>query len=151
MFLRSQRRMKPRYATSIVAKYLYTATVKVSNKFYKTTLPADMIFTKEDVFASDEQVEKLTREYNIHYRACIGSLIYLLSKRVDLSFAVHKLAKFSANPGKVHFEGLVHLLRYIRDNKTLGLKYYADLNDAPVTDHLRQANIKTKKHLMDFF
>ena len=35
-----------RYATYIVAKYLDTATVKVSNKFYKTTLPADMIFTK---------------------------------------------------------------------------------------------------------
>ena len=58
--------------------------------------------------------------------------------------------KFSANLGKVHFEGLVHLLRYIRDNKTLGLKYYADLNDAPVTDLLRKANIKTKNHLMDF-
>ena len=42
------------------------------------------------------------------------------------------------------------MLRYIRDNKTLGLKYYADLNDAPVTDLLRQANIKTKNHLMDF-
>ena len=107
-----------------------TATVKVSNKFYKTTFPADMIFTKEDVSTSGEQVEKLTREYNIHYRDCIGSLIYLLSTRVDLSFAVHKLAKFSANPGKVHFEGLVHLLRYIRYNKTLGLKYYADLNYA---------------------
>ena len=35
-----------RYATSIVAKYLDTATVKVSNKIYKTTLPADIIFTK---------------------------------------------------------------------------------------------------------
>ena len=35
-----------RYATSIVAKYLDTATVKVSNKFYNTKLPADMIFTK---------------------------------------------------------------------------------------------------------
>ena len=69
---------------------------------------------------------------------------------MDLSFALHKLAKFSANPGKVHFEGLVHLLRYIRYNKTLGLKYYADLNDAPVTDLLRQANIKTKNHLMAF-
>ena len=111
-----------RYATSIIPKYLDTATVKVINKFYNTTLPADMIFTKEDVSTSDEQVEKLTREYNIHYRACIGSLVYLLSTRVDLSFAVHKLAKFSANPGKVHFEGLVHLLKYIRDNKTLGLK-----------------------------
>ena len=79
-----------RYATSIVAKYLDTATVKVSNKFYKTTLPDDMIFTKEDVSTSDEQIEKLTIEYNIHYRACIGSLIYLLSTRVDLSFSVHK-------------------------------------------------------------
>ena len=64
-----------RYATSIVAKYLDTATVKVSKKFYKITLPADMIFTKEDVSTSDVQVEKLTREYNIHYRACIGSLL----------------------------------------------------------------------------
>ena len=82
------------YATSIDAKYLDTATVKVSNKFYKTALPADTIFTKYDVSTSDEQVEKLTREYNIHYRSCIGSLIYLLSTRVDLSFAVHNLAKF---------------------------------------------------------
>ena len=83
-----------RYATSIVAKYLDTATVKVSKKFYNTTLPYDMIFTKEYVSTSDEQVEKFTREYNIHYRACIGSLIYIFSTRVDLSFAVHKLERF---------------------------------------------------------
>ena len=121
-----------------------TATVKVSTKFYRTTFTADIIFTKEDVSTSDEQVEKLTREYNIHYIACIGSLIYLLSTRVDLSFSVHTLEKCSAKTGKVHFEILVHLLRYIRDNKTLGLKYYADLNGVPVTDLLRQANIKTK-------
>ena len=83
-----------RYATSIVAKYLDTATVKVRTNFYKTTLPADTIFTKEDISTSDEQVEKLTRGYNIHYRACIVSLIYLFSTRVDLSFEVNKLAKF---------------------------------------------------------
>ena len=99
-----------KYATSIVAEYLDTATVKVSTKFYKTTLPADMIFSKEDVSTSDEKFEKLNREYSIHYRACVGSFIYLLSTRVDLSFGVHKLAKFSANPGKVHFEVLIHLL-----------------------------------------
>ena len=110
------------YDTSIVAKYLDTATVKVSTKFYKTTLPADMIFTKEHVSTSDEQVDKLTKKYNIHYRACIGSLIYIWSTRVDLSFAVQKLAKFSENPGKVQFERLIHLLGYIRENKTLGLK-----------------------------
>ena len=45
---------------------------------------------------------------------------------------------------------MIHLLRYIRDKKTLGLKYYADLNDAPVSDLLIQANIKTKNQLIDF-
>ena len=69
---------------------------------------------------------------------------------MDLSFAVHTLSKFSANPGKVQFEGLIHLLRYIRENKTLGLNSYADLNDEPVTDLLRQVSIKTKNHLMAF-
>ena len=49
------------YATSIVVKYLDTATVKTSTEFYNTTFPADMIFTKEDVSTSDEQVENLTR------------------------------------------------------------------------------------------
>ena len=69
---------------------------------------------------------------------------------MDLSFEVHKLAKFSVNPGKVHFEGLIHLLIYTRDNNTLVLKYYEDLNDALVTDLLKQANIKTKSNLMDY-
>ena len=90
-----------RYSTYIVAKYLDTTIVKVSTKFCKTTLPSDMIFTKDDTSTSDEHVEKLTREFNIDYRACIGSLIYLLSTIVDLSFSVQKLAKFLANPGKL--------------------------------------------------
>ena len=63
---------------------------------------------------------------------------------------MQKLAKFSANPGKVHFEGLVHILRYIRYNNNLGLKYYVEMNDAPVSDLLRQASIKTENHSMTF-
>ena len=61
-----------RYATSIVEKYLDIDTVKASTNVYKTTLPFDMIFTRAHTSTSDEQVEKLTREFNIHYRACIG-------------------------------------------------------------------------------
>ena len=45
-----------RYATSIVAKYLDTATVKVSTTFYKSIFPADVIFTKYGTYTSDEQV-----------------------------------------------------------------------------------------------
>ena len=92
-----------RHVTSIVAKYLDTATFKASTKLYKTTLPYDMIFTKAYTSTSDKFFEKLTWKFNIHNRDCIGSLIYLLYTRVELSVAVQKLAKFSANPGKVHF------------------------------------------------
>ena len=56
-----------RYFTSIFVKYLDTAKAQSSTKFYKTTLPSDMIFTKADASTSDEQVEKLTREFNINY------------------------------------------------------------------------------------
>ena len=127
-----------------------TSTDKTGRNFYKTTLPSDMIFTKADAYASDEQVEKLTRGFNIHYRYCIRSLIYLLSTWVDLSFAVQKLAKISSNPGKINFDGLVHLLRYIRQNKTLGLNYYADLKYSPLSELLRQAIIRTCNQLMAF-
>ena len=78
------------YDTYIVAKYLDTVTVKAGKTFYNTALTSDNIFTKYDTSISDEKVEKLTREFNIHYRACIGSLMYLFSTRVDLSFSIHK-------------------------------------------------------------
>ena len=58
-----------RYDTYIVEKYLDSTTVKASKRFYNTTLPSDMIFTKYYTSTSDEQVDKLTMEFNIHYRA----------------------------------------------------------------------------------
>ena len=59
-----------------MAKYLDTATFNTSKTFYETNFPYDMIFAKADASISDEQVEKLTKEFNIHYIACIVSLIY---------------------------------------------------------------------------
>ena len=66
------------------------------------------------------------------------------------TYRPHNLAKFSEKPDKAHFEGLVNQLIYIRENKTLGLKYYADMNDAPVSDLLRKASIKNDNHLINF-
>ena len=42
-----------RYATSIVANYIDTVTVKKSTKFYETNFPSDIIFTKDDVSVSN--------------------------------------------------------------------------------------------------
>ena len=41
-------------------------------------------------------------------------------------------------------------MRYIKDNNNLGLKCYVDMNDAPVSELLRQASIKPENNLMDF-
>ena len=87
-----------RYDTSVVEKYFDTATVKSSTHFYKTTFPSDIIFTKCDTSTSDEQVEKLTREFNIHYRACIGSLIYLLYTIEDFIFFSSQFRKVFIKP-----------------------------------------------------
>ena len=61
-----------RYATSIVERYLDTTTFKTGKIIYNTTLPSDMILTKADAYTRDDQVEKLTREFKIQYRACFG-------------------------------------------------------------------------------
>ena len=78
----------------------------------------------------------------------MGSLIFISSTRVYLCFAVHKSTMFSSNTCKVHFEGFVHLLRYIRDNHNSGLRYHAKMEDAPLSNLLKQARIKTDNQLM---
>ena len=71
-----------RYATSVVDKYMDNYTVKTIIEFYKTTFPSDMIFNKYDASTSDDQVDNLTREFNIFYITCIVLLICLLSTRL---------------------------------------------------------------------
>ena len=39
---------------------------------------------------------------------------------------------------------------YIKENKILVMKYYADMKDASLSDMLRQSIIKTEKQLMAF-
>ena len=70
-----------RYATPFFVKYLDNSIIKENQKYHKTTLPHDLIFTKDDASTSDKHVALLYKEYNIHYRAFVGSLIYILSTR----------------------------------------------------------------------
>ena len=66
---------------------------------------------------------------------------------MDFWFALHKLKKFLSNTGKVHFDGFLHLLKYIKYNKNLILKYYSKIEDLPLFDLLIQAIIKSENQL----
>ena len=61
---------------------------------------------------------------NIPYRSAIGSLMYLMvSTRPDLAAAVGILSRFMENPGKVHWEAVKKVLRYVQHTKSYGLLY----------------------------
>ena len=53
-----------------------------------------MKFTKEYSSTSDGKVEVLYIYYKIHYSACVGSLIYILSTIIYLCFSVYKVEFF---------------------------------------------------------
>lgn len=62
--------------------------------------------------------------------------------RVDISYAVNKLAKHTRKPGNKHFEVLLHLLRYLHDSSYLGLCYYSNIDESPLTKMLTEQNLK---------
>jgi len=64
--------------------------------------------------------------------------------RTDIIYAVNKLAKFTRKPGKLHFEAIVHLLRYLRDNSLYGVRFYSNIADAPIYQMLLNQKIEEK-------
>jgi hypothetical protein len=60
------------------------------------------------------------------YLAAISALMYLANcTRPDIAFVVNLLARFSAKPTKRHWNGVKHILRYLKGTKDLGLFYKA--------------------------
>ncbi|XP_061359431.1 uncharacterized mitochondrial protein AtMg00810-like [Gastrolobium bilobum] len=55
------------------------------------------------------------------YRRLIGKLVYLTITRPDLSYAVHTLSQFMQNPQQQHFDAVIRVLRYVKQNSGQGL------------------------------
>jgi len=52
------------------------------------------------------------------YRHIVGSLVYLVVTRPDISYAVHILSQFVSSPTHVHYSHLLRVLRYLRGTIT---------------------------------
>jgi len=126
-----------RYCLSVVKKYLDTAGTARNGRQHVTPLALDFIPTADDCSQDEIVAGQLEKEYNIDFTSCIGSLIYLGMTRCDKVYSVNKLAKFTRQPGRNHFEALLHLLRYLRDNALLGIRFYSDLIRAPLIETLK--------------
>ena len=57
------------------------------------------------------------------YRQLVGSLNYLTTTRLDISFVVGILSKFMQKPYEGHWAATKRVLRYLKGTQDLGIKY----------------------------
>ncbi|KAL0283992.1 UNVERIFIED_CONTAM: Retrovirus-related Pol polyprotein from transposon TNT 1-94 [Sesamum angustifolium] len=63
-------------------------------------------------------------ECQIEYSRIIGSLMYIMNcTRPDIAYAVNKLSRFTSNPSKDHWKGLIRVLRYLKYTSNYRLHY----------------------------
>ena len=82
------------------------------------TVPANV---KENLHAHKDKPE-----YNLglSYRSAIGKLNYVAqTSRPDIVFAVHQLAKYSSDPREPHGDALLHLIRYLKKTREIGIRF----------------------------
>jgi hypothetical protein len=71
----------------------------------------------------DEEEEEVVDKPR--YLTAVGALTYLTTHtRPDIAFATSILARHSQNPTLKHWNGIKHLLRYLRGTSDLGLYYH---------------------------
>ena len=95
-------------------------SVKAYNKYgpsgklkpYSTPMDSRVPYTKSQCPTSDS--EEVTRMKSMPYRELIDTLLWVASgTRPDISYAVGTLAKFTNNPGEIHWKALLRVLGYL--------------------------------------
>ena len=118
-----------------------------------TPLPTTQTFMKalqEDDGDPDPKAQKqLEKRMGFSYRSGIGQLVYpMVCCRPDLSYTTVKLSQFNTCPGKTHYDGVRHALKYLHQTRTQGLHYWrtsprAELDPTPPPPRLSSDNDDT--------
>ena len=63
------------------------------------------------------------------YRSMIGSLLYLIASKPDISYSVGVCARYQANPKESHMIALKRIIKYVKTTTDFGVWYSKDTND----------------------
>ena len=63
------------------------------------------------------------------YRSMIGSLLYLIASRLDISHSVGMCARYQANPKESHMIALKRIIKCVKTIVDFGVWYSKDTND----------------------
>jgi hypothetical protein len=96
--------------------------------------------TEEDTyFMKDKRYAEILDGIQFGQAAC----------RPDITYATNVLSRFIQNPGRLHWNALIHLVRYIVGTKSIGITYYRDapggLNPITFTDSDYAACIDSRR------
>ena len=66
------------------------------------------------------------------YRSIIGSLLYVITSRPNISYSVGVCARYQANPKESHMIALKRIIKYVKTTTNFGVWYSKDTNDVLV-------------------
>ena len=95
--------------------------------------------------------EQMLKAQQFPYREIVGSVMYLMiSTRPDISYAVGQLAMYMNDHGPQHHAAALHLLRYIKGTRDLGITYRRTENEeiTGYSDSDWAANVDTRRSTM---
>ncbi|XP_049394900.1 secreted RxLR effector protein 161-like [Solanum stenotomum] len=88
----------------------------------------------EDPFRPQEENEEPLGP-EVPYLSAISALMYLANAtRPDIAFSVNLLARYSYSPTRRHWNGIKHILRYLKGTSDLGL-FYTNKDSANLVGH----------------
>ena len=130
------------YIKNIVSRF--EKSFKHSFKIKDSPLPSNFVPSKKDCPITETQTKEVQLRFgNLHYRSVIGAILYVsCCTRPDIAFAVNKLAKYSNNPGVVHYRAMLHLIGFIKGTSGKFLKFYSDMRESPCYKVLLENNIE---------
>jgi hypothetical protein len=83
--------------------------------------PTDVHLLDKQETLSTEEIEHMN---SVPYRETVGALMYLSNtSRPDIAFCVRKVAQHAQAPGRVHWEAVKKILRYLNGTANYGLVF----------------------------
>ena len=129
------------YLRTVLARYRrYIKAGRRPERVPKTPLPAKMVMRRGRM--EDETV-------SLPYRELLGSIGHLaIGTRIDISFAVSLLSRFTSRPLQEHWDAAIHVLKYLAGQEQIGLVF----NKGPKKNEfdpkaLNQDNHTSQPHL----
>ena len=81
----------------------------------KTPASDDEVLSKDQCPTEDIEIKKME---SLDYKSFVGILLYIaITSRPDIATAVSSVARFSHNPGMIHWKAVLRILKYLQGTK----------------------------------